>query len=152
MSLPRVFHGQETLDKVQGYIEGWEAAGDAMPSIAGLSIVLGTTRKTIHEWCRKWRDEPERYPEYEEFTWLIDTLGAHQERTLFNNGLTNKYNANICKLALAKHGYHDKQDTTIGSPGGGPLEIAHKEWKIIVCEGTAQADDDKEEYEEEDDD
>ena len=53
MTLPRVFYGQKTLDIVQDYIKNYEKHDDVMPSIAGLSVVMGNTRKTINEWCRK---------------------------------------------------------------------------------------------------
>ena len=42
-----------------------------------------------------------------------------QEFKAMNGGLTNTFNAQIVKLLLGKHGYHDKVDsdhTTAGKP------------------------------------
>jgi len=41
-------------------------------------------------------------------------LNKRQEQILLKNGLNNKFNSNITKLVLGKHGYHDRpqQDGT----------------------------------------
>jgi len=104
----------EILEKAQNYLEIYESLGHVMPSNVGLSLHLGITRETVQAWGRD--------SEKKEFSYILDRIQAEQELVLFNKGLVGEFNSNICKLALGKHGYHDKQDTSLSGYGGGPIQ------------------------------
>jgi hypothetical protein len=46
---------------------------------------------------------------------MLGKVKNKQERMLLSGGLGNDYNSAITKLMLAKHGYHDKQDTNVSA-------------------------------------
>jgi hypothetical protein len=100
----------ELLKKVDEYVNGgWVKVGDMIPSIAGLAVYLGTNREMIYEWSKQ--------EDKKEFSYIVKGLLTNQERVLSNNGLNGKFNPNISKLILGKHGYSDKQDiTSAGKP------------------------------------
>lgn len=97
-------YNEEILEKTRDYIENYADVGDMIPSIAGLSVVLGVSRETIYDWSKQ--------EEKKAFSDILQKLLSTQERVLFNNGLNGTFNSNICKLALGKHGYSDKQELT----------------------------------------
>lgn len=68
-----------------------------LPSLAGLAIFLKCSRESVHTW---------RYVN-EEFSDILAEILAEQEKRLLGNGLGGTYNAQITKLVLGKHGYHD---------------------------------------------
>lgn len=84
---------------------GWIAAGDKVPSVAGLACVIGIRRETCHAWA----SDPEN-----EFSNILKVIAEKQERELVNNGLTGDFVAPITKMMLTKHGYSDRveQDHT----------------------------------------
>jgi hypothetical protein len=84
-----------------------------IPSIAGLAVVLGKSRETLHKWGR----------EIPQFSDILSTLLADQEQLLLNNGLAGTFNSSITKLALGKHGYSEKQETALTGADGGPVEV-----------------------------
>lgn len=98
---------EELLSAARDYLENYEEHGDAIPSIAGLSVHIKKARSTIYAW----RDEEGK----EEFSDILDEILSKQEQVLINKGLTGDFNASITKLALGKHGYTDKQDVTSGN-------------------------------------
>lgn len=75
-----------------------------LPSIAGLSVYLKIHRSTIYDWAKE--------EDKKEFSDILEEILAEQEKRLIENGLSGKYNSNIVKLALGKHGYSDKQELT----------------------------------------
>jgi len=99
-------YNQEILDKSLSYLSDYESAGDVMPSVVGLSLVLGVSRETIYDWSSQ--------EEKKEFSDILEKINAKQHQVLMNQGLRGAFNSNIVKLALGKHGYHDKQDVTSG--------------------------------------
>jgi len=102
-------YNQQILVDTREYLENYEQHGDAIPSIAGLSVVLGLPRQTIYDWARQ--------EEKEEFSDILQSILSTQEKVLINKGLKNEFNSNITKLALGKHGYSDKQETDVTSKG-----------------------------------
>jgi hypothetical protein len=110
-------YSKSILAKAAGYIETYEQHGDAIPSIEGLSVVLGVNRSTIYEWRT----------EHKEFSDMLESLLSAQARKLMNGGLTGDFQPTIAKLVLAKHGYHDKQDTEIS----GGVEVRTIERRIV---------------------
>lgn len=92
---------EELLEKARAYVEGgYENEGHEIPSIAGLSVVLGISRDTIYDW--------QKQDDKAEFSDLMDLLLSRQELVCMSKGLNGKFNSTITKLVLAKHGYHDK--------------------------------------------
>jgi len=92
----------EMLVKAQDYVLNYEKYGDAIPSQSGLAIHLDLHRETL----RVWGKDKEKH----EFIGILERIQAKQEVVLINKGLTGDFNSNICKLALGKHGYSDKQE------------------------------------------
>ena len=99
----------ELVHEARLYITGYEEHGHMIPSIAGLSIVLNITRKTIYEW--------EKEDDKTEFCDILTKIMANQELVLTNKGLSGDFNSNITKLVLGKHGYHDKSDENVRLSG-----------------------------------
>jgi hypothetical protein len=79
-----------------------------LPSIEGLAVYLDCNRSSVYKW-------KEEHPEFSD---ILDKILAEQAERLLNNGLGGVYNANIAKLALGKHGYHDKLDADHKNDGG----------------------------------
>lgn len=93
----------EMRDLAEHYLDNFdqEEYGDAVPSAAALSLVLGISRSTLYEWADV----------DSEFRDILARINAKQERVCINKSLTGDYNATIAKLLLGKHGYHDKVDS-----------------------------------------
>ena len=62
--------------------------------------MLDITRATLYAWAK---DEDKKV-----FSDILDNINKKQEQVLLKNGLNNKFNSNITKLVLGKHGYHDR--------------------------------------------
>ena len=96
-------YGKDILEKTLDYIDHYDSKyDDLIPSIAGLSVVLGIARETV----RAWGHEENKC----DFSAMLDKLLSKQEKLLINGGLGGVMNATITKLVLAKHGYSDKQE------------------------------------------
>lgn len=98
-------YGDKIIEKAKHYIKHYNEFNDVMPSVAGLSVVLGVARSTVYKWCEEEGKE--------KFSDIIRKLEAEQERKLLNMGLSGDFNSTITKLCLTKHGYSDKVDTTV---------------------------------------
>jgi len=108
----------ELIEKAQAYLDGgYESLGHEIPSHAGLSVHLGVTRKTLYHWAKE-EDKPE-------FCDILDRIMTKQQMVLVMKGLSNKFNAQITKLILGKHGYHDKVDQENTGKDGGPIRFAN---------------------------
>ena len=79
--------------------DGWIAAGDKVPTVAGLACEIGVHRDTCHEWAKD---------DNKQFSDILQAIAQKQERELVNNGLTGDFVAPITKMMLTKHGYSDK--------------------------------------------
>jgi len=105
------------------YVNGkWETV-DAMPSVVGLAHYLGITRETCYAWEKD---------KGKQFSDMLRQINTDQERILFNKALTGDYNAAIAKLALTKHGYSDKSDSTIS----GGIAVTAIERTIVKAKDT----------------
>lgn len=102
----------ELIAKAKSYVYEYESIGSVVPSIVGLCRFIGVARSTLY----KWAEESDQFSDM-----LQEILELQEEKTL-NAGLTGDFNSTIAKLVLAKHGYHDKADTTHSGPNGGPIE------------------------------
>jgi len=97
-------YNEKVIGKTEEYLANYESYDDAIPSIAGLAVVLGVARSTIYYWASQ--------EDKKEFSDMLQNILSNQERILINKGLKNEFNSNIVKLALGKHGYKDKADVT----------------------------------------
>mgnify|MGYP003442447557 CR=1 FL=1 len=99
----------ELLEAAEWYVNGgYESQGDPVPMLCGLAINLNVCRDTVQVWAKD-EDKPE-------FSYIAKRLMAIQERELLKGGLRNEFNSSITKLALAKHDYSDKSETTQVGP------------------------------------
>lgn len=103
-------YGPEVIKRARGYLTSFKDMGDPVPTVAGLACVIGTTRKTCHEWANQ--------PDKLEFRDILDELAQRQERELIGQGLVGNFNAPITKMMLTKHGYSDKVETDVTSSDG----------------------------------
>jgi len=90
------------LEKAQHYLDNYQEYGEVIPSAVGLALVLNIRRSTLYEWAKA--------EDKKAFTDILDNINKRQEQVLLNNGLSNKFNSNITKLVLGKHGYHDRPE------------------------------------------
>ena len=109
----------ELLEKAVAYLANYEELGDVIPSNVGLAIHLGISQRILNYWAN---DEDKK-----EFLHILDCIQSKQQQVLINKGLDNVFNSNITKLVLGKHGFHDKQDSEVSGPGGGPIE---NKWSV----------------------
>jgi len=112
---PPAYH-EGMIDQVQDYIDD---CPDVVPSIAGLSFVLGVRRESLEVWkgLSDRDSQPVKYPRWAEFSDMLKRVKDLQEFVVLNKGATGEINSTIAKLILAKHGYHDKSEVVgQGSP------------------------------------
>ena len=103
----------DAIGIAEEYIENYALHGDMIPQNSGLAESLGVCVKTLYNWAE----------EHEAFLHILNKLKGKQERVLINNGLSGDFNSAITKLALGKHGYHDKQDMEHTGAQGAPLGL-----------------------------
>lgn len=96
---------EDFLKVARDYLVNFESVGDSIPSIAGLAVVSGINRDTLHTWAKEEGKE--------EFSDILGDILAKQEKTLINKGLEGDFNSTIVKLVLGKHGYHEKVDSNV---------------------------------------
>ena len=83
------------------YIDNYETEYEhIMPSIIGLAMIMDVVSSTLYNWG----------DEHPEFLGILGKIKEKQEYVLLSKGLQSEFNSNITKLALGKHGYHDKVD------------------------------------------
>lgn len=93
---------------------GWEKADHAFPSVVGLCSEINVGKSTIYAWAERTDNQ---------FLDILNQINEKQELVAFSKGMRNEYNASLVKLLLGKHGYHDKQDSTLSAPDGGPVQV-----------------------------
>lgn len=91
-----------------------ELADEVIPSMEGLAKYLNVGRRTLYDW----KDEEGK----EDFSHILDELQGRQAQLLINQGLSGKFNAQITKLVLGKHGYSEKVDANLGGQEGNPIK------------------------------
>ncbi len=116
-------YSNDTLIVARDYLNHYEKHGDQIPSIAGLAVILGVRRETLHVWAKEEGKE--------EFSNILGEILATQEKVLINKGLTGDFNPTIAKLVLGKHGYHDRQAQTITGAAGGPIKVLNADIKNL---------------------
>ena len=106
-------YSPELVAKASEYLDKYEEQGDMIPSVVGLCKYIGRSRACIYRWAEQ--------EDKKEFSDILDDINETQSRVLINKGLSGDFNSNITKLVLGKHGYHDKQDSTLSAPDGSPV-------------------------------
>lgn len=119
----------EVIAKAREYVSedprvNFESYDHAIPSVVGLTRVLNVARSSIY----KWAEDKENA-----FSDILENINEYQEFTVINKTLRNEYNANIGKLVLGKHGYHDKQDQNVGGQKDNPVE---SKWTVEFINAT----------------
>lgn len=107
---PKTKCTDDLLSTAEKYIDEYEDHGDAIPSVVGLALVVDVRRETLHVWAAEGAEERCEDKNKLRISNILGKLKEKQENTLMNGGLKGTFNSNITKLALGKHGYHDKQD------------------------------------------
>lgn len=82
--------------KARTYLDGAFLEDEVIPTAAGLAIYLGHRRRRMWEWAE--HDE--------EWADFMAELKETQEKYLVAGGLSDKFNSQITRLILAKHGYY----------------------------------------------
>ena len=116
-------YSQEIVDKAQHYLDNYEEYDDIIPSIAGLSLVLGLCRETLRLWSK---DEDKK-----EFLVILDRINQKQECVLLDHGLDGTFNSTITKLVLGKHGYHDRPQQE-----GTQIQVIVKRGGVVLKSGN----------------
>ena len=119
---------EEILAKTKDYLQNFQELGDPVPTIAGLSCELGISRETIYQWAK---DEDKC-----QFSDMLGTLMAKQERILAGKGLSGEFNPNITKMMITKHGYSDKQDVNLGGQAGNPVDMS---WTVTFVNAEPES-------------
>lgn len=109
-------YSKEILQKAREYLEEYKTLDQVIPSEAGLALHLELARSTVQDWGK--------HEDKREFSGILKKIQAKQEVVLINSGLTGDFNSAIAKLALGKHGYHEKQETE----HSGQIHMTHEEW------------------------
>lgn len=73
-----------------------------LPTVAGLSLHLHTSKQRIYEYSKRW-------PSFRD---ALAILSAMQEERLINESMAGRYNAAIAKLMLStNHGYQEQSNS-----------------------------------------
>ena len=94
----------EMQETAWAYIDNFKDYDHAFPSVVGLCSVINRSRRTIYEWAD--RDD-------NQFSHILEAIKEKQELVILNKSIENEFNANISKLVLGKHGYHDRQEVDV---------------------------------------
>ena len=123
-------YSAELCEKAKDYLTTYKSTyKDEFPSVVGLCVALGRSRQTLYRWA-----DAESAVYHEEFSDILATVADIQQQVLLNNGVNGTFNAQITKLVLGKHGYHDKQDTETTGKDGGPIE---NKWIVEVVDAPS---------------
>lgn len=111
------------LKRCRHYLNNYESYGWAFPSDIGLCQVCDINKTTLYRWAKE--------EDKEEFKDILDKIDQMQQQVAWKKGLTGEYNANLVKLLLGKHGFHDKVDNSIsGNPEAPPV------FKVVFPDDT----------------
>lgn len=99
----------ETVKQAQAYLDSCiDREGNVnLPKAEGLALWLDVHRDTLYDWAKK----------YKPFSDILEKINQEQSNRVINKALGGQYNANIAKLLLGKHGYHEKLDTDLTTKG-----------------------------------
>lgn len=94
----------EYVDTALDYAVNYSEHDHAIPSIAGLAVVIGVCKNTIYNWSKE--------DGHEEFLRALGQVSTNQELKALNNGITGVFNPAITKLVLHNHGYGEDVNNT----------------------------------------
>jgi len=93
----------ELLAQAETYLATFAEKNDrAVPTVADFALFLNINRDTVYDWAKS----------NVSFSDIVNDILAIQENLLIQGSLTNRLNATISKLLLAKHGYAERQELT----------------------------------------
>lgn len=117
-------YNSEFLEKATQYVYGgFMEEGQVVPTVEGMALCLGISRKTVYEWAK--------HEDKEGFGDILEQCNAKQAVMLMSGALGNAMNANIAKLMLGKQGYSDKSIQEHTGANGGAIKTEQKvEWVI----------------------
>ena len=120
MARPTKYNEIETCEAALQYLGEFEIPPNerstfilknaATPSLVGLALHLGVANSTLDAW----KDDKEK----EKFSGICKMVMQYQHEILVGGGLSNRFNSQITKMMLSKHGYSDKLDLDHGSKDG----------------------------------
>lgn len=117
----------ELIEQARDYVKDYHVVhGHIIPSAVGLCKVINVARSTIYRWAEE---------DGSEFKDILEEIKDYQHFDLTSKGLEGKFNPTITKLMLTKHGYSDKQDSTLGNADGQPFKTEGK-WEIEFVNAT----------------
>ncbi len=122
-----VTYNEQLLKKAIDYLSNYESKHEhPFPSVVGLCSVIKRARSTLYKWCEE--------GDKKAFKDVIDSINEIQEMVLLHKGIVGEFNSNITKLVLAKHGYHDKQETEMYGKDGGFIKSESKTLLVVGIE------------------
>ena len=97
-------YNKSVLAAANKYIDEYKTEYQhAIPSIAGLAVVLKVCRKTLYNWADNEKNK--------EFLYTLSRLATSQEFELLNSGLKGEFSPTITKLVLSNnHSYSEKAE------------------------------------------
>lgn len=105
----------EVVAKGHEYLQVWALLGvELIPTAPGLALHVGVSSRS----CYSWESEPDKSPLHEQWFEVMRQMRDQQHQLLLAGGLGGKFNSNIAKLVLTKHGYHDRVQTDVNNPDG----------------------------------
>jgi hypothetical protein len=115
----------EVLEQAKAYLNDYDTThSHSIPSVVGLCQVINRARSTVYKWAKE---------EDKGFSDILEAINEKQQMVLLSKGLTGDFNAQITKLVLGKHGYHDRQETEVSGPNGGPIQVSKIE--LVAFDG-----------------
>jgi hypothetical protein len=122
-------------------VKAGNAKGEVIPTLAGLALFLGVTRKTLLNWEKQQQDN-ESYGEIME---AFDMLDTNQEVITVNGGLTGVFNPGLVKIIMGKYGYVEvnKVDNTSSdgsmTPVANARDLSDAELEAIISKDEPKA-------------
>lgn len=119
MSRPPIFATPEDFTAAaDAYFDACEGDKDAIPTVNGLALALGMTRKCIWDYAGK-----------PEFSYAVE-----KARTRLEMAWENRLAGTACTGAifwLKNQGWTDKTQQELSGPSGGPIQTQRVEFAII---------------------
>jgi len=117
-------YSPKILKQIAEYMETYEENGEVVPTVEGLALFIDCGITTIYRWAGD--------DKHDEFRKALERLKNKQKQVLVAKGLTGDFNSAIAKLVLsANHGMHEKQESQVTGPDGGPIQIAEIKRTIV---------------------
>lgn len=117
---------QRLVKKARKYVAGeWTNDGRVIPTHAGLARFIGVSLRSVERWTLQGKDENAAKNE-SDLARVISDLNDLQQEVLINRGLSGGFNATVTKLLLARHGYVEKKEMSVGLSVSQAIDNANK--------------------------